>query len=98
MCFILINTKSQTNEGTKISKVQLYTITVALIIVYKVLLFMQAPCYVSWIIRGSPAEQIGLIVGDNIISVNGADVSEASHEDVVKLIGNVCFSIYLYLF
>lgn len=48
---------------------------------------LQAPCYVSWIIRGSPAEQIGLIVGDNIISVNGTDVSKSNHEDVVKLIG-----------
>ncbi|XP_063042554.1 regulator of G-protein signaling 12 [Engraulis encrasicolus] len=48
----------------------------------------QRPCLLSCIVRGSPAEVIGLRPGDRVLNVNGADVSEATHEAVVKLIGS----------
>ncbi|XP_043919503.1 regulator of G-protein signaling 12 [Protopterus annectens] len=47
----------------------------------------QAPCVLSCIVKGSPADFVGLRVGDQILCVNDINVSKASHEDVVKLIG-----------
>ncbi|XP_035212171.1 regulator of G-protein signaling 12-like, partial [Stegodyphus dumicola] len=48
----------------------------------------QAPCILSCIITGSPAEKAGLRPGDFLIAVNGQNVSKAPHDDVVRLIGN----------
>lgn len=48
----------------------------------------QAPCILSCIISGSPAEKAGLRPGDFLIAVNGQNVSKAPHDDVVRLIGN----------
>lgn len=48
----------------------------------------QRPCLLSGIVRGSPAEVIGLRPGDRVLNVNGTDVTEAAHEVVVKLIGS----------
>ncbi|XP_041640864.1 regulator of G-protein signaling 12b isoform X2 [Cheilinus undulatus] len=47
----------------------------------------QSPCVLSSILKGSPAEYVGMRSGDCILSVNDINVSKASHEDVVKLIG-----------
>ncbi|XP_063740774.1 regulator of G-protein signaling 12b isoform X1 [Eleginops maclovinus] len=47
----------------------------------------QGPCILSCILKGSPADYVGLRSGDHILSVNEINVSKASHEDVVKLIG-----------
>ncbi|XP_017272471.1 regulator of G-protein signaling 12b isoform X1 [Kryptolebias marmoratus] len=47
----------------------------------------QSPCVLSCILKGSPANYVGLRSGDFILSVNDINVSKASHEDVVKLIG-----------
>ncbi|XP_072240541.1 regulator of G-protein signaling 12b [Leuresthes tenuis] len=47
----------------------------------------QSPCVLSCILKGSPADFVGLRSGDYILSVNDINVSKASHEDVVKLIG-----------
>ncbi|XP_067885355.1 regulator of G-protein signaling 12b isoform X2 [Heterodontus francisci] len=47
----------------------------------------QAPCVLSCILKGSPAHYVGLRSGDRILNVNDINVSKASHEDVVKLIG-----------
>ncbi|XP_042615549.1 regulator of G-protein signaling 12-like isoform X2 [Cyprinus carpio] len=47
----------------------------------------QAPCVLRGIIKGSPAYSVGLLPGDRILRANDTDVSEASHEVVVKLIG-----------
>uniref|UniRef100_A0A3P9MTS8 Regulator of G protein signaling 12b n=1 Tax=Poecilia reticulata TaxID=8081 RepID=A0A3P9MTS8_POERE len=47
----------------------------------------QSPCVLSCILKGSPADYVGLRSGDCILSVNDINVSKASHEDVVKLIG-----------
>ncbi|KAF7652670.1 hypothetical protein LDENG_00093050 [Lucifuga dentata] len=47
----------------------------------------QGPCILSCILKGSPADYVGLHSGDYILSVNDINVSKASHEDVVKLIG-----------
>lgn len=47
----------------------------------------QNPCVLSCILKGSPADYVGLRSGDHILSVNDINVSKASHEDVVKLIG-----------
>lgn len=47
----------------------------------------QSPCVLSCILKGSPADYVGLHSGDYILSVNDINVSKASHEDVVKLIG-----------
>ncbi|XP_034544377.1 regulator of G-protein signaling 12b isoform X2 [Notolabrus celidotus] len=47
----------------------------------------QSPCVLSCILKGSPAEYVGLRSGDYILSVNDINVSKASHEDVVKLVG-----------
>ncbi|XP_024144392.1 regulator of G-protein signaling 12 [Oryzias melastigma] len=48
----------------------------------------QRPCLLSGIMEGSPAYLVGLRQGDQIMSINGADVSAASHEGVVQLIGS----------
>ncbi|XP_060004772.1 regulator of G-protein signaling 12 isoform X1 [Lagenorhynchus albirostris] len=47
----------------------------------------QAPCVLSCVMRGSPADFVGLRAGDQILAVNEINVKTASHEDVVKLIG-----------
>ncbi|XP_059500869.1 regulator of G-protein signaling 12b isoform X2 [Stegostoma tigrinum] len=47
----------------------------------------QAPCVLSCILKGSPAHYVGLRPGNRILNVNDINVSKASHEDVVKLIG-----------
>ncbi|XP_037385037.2 regulator of G-protein signaling 12 isoform X2 [Talpa occidentalis] len=47
----------------------------------------QAPCALSGVLRGSPADLVGLRAGDQILAVNEINVKKASHEDVVKLIG-----------
>ncbi|KAK2860604.1 hypothetical protein Q7C36_004770 [Tachysurus vachellii] len=55
----------------------------------------QAPCVLSGIMKGSPAHDAGLKPGDCIVSVNGTDVSAASHETVVELIGSSSRSLSL---
>ncbi|KAM3857343.1 regulator of G-protein signaling 12 [Diretmus argenteus] len=55
----------------------------------------QGPCLLSGILEGSPADQVGLKQGDHIICVNGTDVSTASHETVVQLIGSCNGSLQL---
>ncbi|KAL6490490.1 hypothetical protein MHYP_G00008350 [Metynnis hypsauchen] len=55
----------------------------------------QAPCVLSGIMKGSPAYSVGLRPGDYILSVNGTDVSKASHETVVELIGSSSRSLCL---
>ncbi|XP_012928567.1 regulator of G-protein signaling 12 isoform X1 [Heterocephalus glaber] len=47
----------------------------------------QAPCVLSGVLRGSPADFVGLRAGDQIFAINEINVKRASHEDVVKLIG-----------
>ncbi|XP_020382559.2 regulator of G-protein signaling 12b isoform X1 [Rhincodon typus] len=47
----------------------------------------QSPCVLSCILKGSPAHYVGLRSGDRILNVNDINVCKASHEDVVKLIG-----------
>ncbi|XP_076794460.1 regulator of G-protein signaling 12 isoform X4 [Arvicanthis niloticus] len=47
----------------------------------------QAPCVLSCVMRGSPADFVGLRAGDQILAINEINVKKASHEDVVKLIG-----------
>ncbi|NXN96321.1 RGS12 protein, partial [Rhinopomastus cyanomelas] len=47
----------------------------------------QAPCVLSCVMKGSPADYVGLKAGDQILAVNEINVKKASHEDVVKLIG-----------
>ncbi|KAM4536341.1 regulator of G-protein signaling 12-like isoform 1-T1 [Odontesthes bonariensis] len=48
----------------------------------------QRPCLLSGIMKGSPANLVGLKQGDRIMSINETDVSTASHETVVQLIGS----------
>ena len=48
----------------------------------------QHPCVLSCIVGGSPADKIGLKMGDLLMAVNNRDVSQASHDDVVRLIGS----------
>ncbi|XP_030609557.1 regulator of G-protein signaling 12-like isoform X2 [Archocentrus centrarchus] len=48
----------------------------------------QRPCMLSGILEGSPAHLVGLRQGDCILAINGSDVSTASHETVVQLIGS----------
>ncbi|XP_015200309.2 regulator of G-protein signaling 12b isoform X1 [Lepisosteus oculatus] len=55
----------------------------------------QAPCILSCILKGSPADYVGLRAGDQILSVNDINVSKASHEDVVKLIGRCSGVLHL---
>ncbi|XP_048365007.1 regulator of G-protein signaling 12 isoform X2 [Sphaerodactylus townsendi] len=47
----------------------------------------QAPCILSCVLKGSPADYVGLKAGDKIYAINEINVKKASHEDVVKLIG-----------
>ncbi|KAJ8272121.1 hypothetical protein COCON_G00109800 [Conger conger] len=47
----------------------------------------QGPCVLSCVLKGSPADYTGLRPGDHVLSINETDVSKASHEDVVKLVG-----------
>uniref|UniRef100_A0A3B5A4T3 Regulator of G-protein signaling 12-like n=1 Tax=Stegastes partitus TaxID=144197 RepID=A0A3B5A4T3_9TELE len=47
----------------------------------------QRPCLLSGILEGSPADLVGLRQEDRIMAINGTDVSTASHEAVVQLIG-----------
>ncbi|XP_006875390.1 PREDICTED: regulator of G-protein signaling 12 [Chrysochloris asiatica] len=47
----------------------------------------QGPCVLSCVMRGSPADLVGLRAGDQILAINDVSVKKASHEDVVKLIG-----------
>uniref|UniRef100_A0A3B4BQF2 Regulator of G protein signaling 12b n=1 Tax=Pygocentrus nattereri TaxID=42514 RepID=A0A3B4BQF2_PYGNA len=55
----------------------------------------QSPCVLSCVLKGSPADYVGLRAGDQILSVNDINVSKASHEDVVKLIGRCSGVLYL---
>ncbi|XP_026873042.2 regulator of G-protein signaling 12 isoform X1 [Electrophorus electricus] len=55
----------------------------------------QAPCLLSGIMKGSPSCTVGLSPGDYILGVNGRDVSEASYETVVELIGSSSQSLCL---
>lgn len=55
----------------------------------------QAPCVLHGIIKGSPAYSVGLRPGDRVLRVNDTDVSEESHEVVVKLIGTSSRSLCL---
>ncbi|XP_062333668.1 regulator of G-protein signaling 12b isoform X2 [Osmerus eperlanus] len=55
----------------------------------------QGPCVLSCILKGSPADYMGLRSGDHILSVNDINVSKASHEDVVKLIGRCTGILHL---
>ncbi|XP_058480150.1 regulator of G-protein signaling 12 isoform X2 [Solea solea] len=48
----------------------------------------QRPCLLSGILEGSPADLVGLKQGDQIMAINGNDVSIAVHETVVQLIGS----------
>lgn len=48
----------------------------------------QKPCLLSSIVEGSPADLVGLKQGDQIMAINGTDVSTALHETVVELIGS----------
>ncbi|XP_051992972.1 regulator of G-protein signaling 12-like isoform X2 [Xyrauchen texanus] len=55
----------------------------------------QSPCVLSSILKGSPADYMGLRSGDQILSVNDINVYKASHEDVVKLIGRCTGVLHL---
>ncbi len=46
----------------------------------------QSPCVVSSVIEGGPAEIATLKSGDEVLEVNGQNVSRSSHEKVVRLI------------
>lgn len=48
----------------------------------------QRPCLLSGIQEGSPADVVGLKQGDQIMAINGTDVSVTLHETVVQLIGS----------
>ncbi|KAJ1213898.1 hypothetical protein NDU88_001528 [Pleurodeles waltl] len=47
----------------------------------------QSPCVLNCVMKGSPADYVGLKAGDQIVAVNEISVNKASYEDVVKLIG-----------
>ncbi|XP_062376490.1 regulator of G-protein signaling 12b [Sardina pilchardus] len=55
----------------------------------------QSPCVLNCVLKGSPADYMGLRAGDQILSVNDINVSKASHEDVVKLIGRCTGVLHL---
>ncbi|XP_077445691.1 regulator of G-protein signaling 12 isoform X2 [Stigmatopora argus] len=48
----------------------------------------ERPCLLSGVLEGSPAHLAGLRWGHGIVAVDGADVSGAPHEAVVRLIGS----------
>lgn len=48
----------------------------------------QRPCQLRGIVEGSPADLVGLKQGDHIMAISGTDVSTASHETVVQVIGS----------
>ncbi|CAH1783813.1 unnamed protein product [Owenia fusiformis] len=48
----------------------------------------QQPCILSSIVAGSPADRMGLKAGDFLMAVNSMDVSQADHDDVVRIIGS----------
>ena len=48
----------------------------------------QHPCSLNGITAGSSADRAGLKTGDLLITVNGLDVSQSSHDDVVRLVGS----------
>lgn len=48
----------------------------------------QSPCMLSYVVVGCPAAEAGLRQGDFLLSINGINVSRASHDDVVCLIGS----------
>ncbi|KAJ8269769.1 hypothetical protein COCON_G00123760 [Conger conger] len=62
---------------------------------YGFTLYGHAPCLLGSILKGSPADYVGLRSGDQILSVNEVNVSKASHEDVVKLIGRCSGVLHL---
>ncbi|XP_029447829.1 regulator of G-protein signaling 12 isoform X2 [Rhinatrema bivittatum] len=47
----------------------------------------QAPCVLNCVMKGSPADYVGLKAGDQIFAINEINVNKATYEDVVKLIG-----------
>ena len=55
----------------------------------------QQPCVLSCIVGGSPADCAGLKTGDYLMVVNGLNVSNASHDDVVRLVGSSLESLTL---
>ncbi|XP_058238850.1 regulator of G-protein signaling 12b isoform X2 [Hemibagrus wyckioides] len=54
-----------------------------------------SPCVLSCVLKGSPADYVGLRAGDQILAVNDINVAKASHEDVVKLIGRCSGVLHL---
>lgn len=54
-----------------------------------------SPCMLSCVLKGSPADYVGLRAGDQILAVNDISVAKASHEDVVKLIGRCSGVLHL---
>ena len=44
-------------------------------------------CYLSYIVPGSPADRAGLRPGDFIFAVNSQNVSKATPDEVVRLVG-----------
>ncbi|TSK22540.1 Regulator of G-protein signaling 12 [Bagarius yarrelli] len=54
-----------------------------------------SPCVLSCVLKGSPADYVGLRAGDQILAVNDINVAKASHEDVVKLIGRCSGMLHL---
>ncbi|KAF7391262.1 hypothetical protein HZH66_009742 [Vespula vulgaris] len=53
------------------------------------------PVYVQSVKEGGAAARAGLHAGDKIIKVNGVNVMQSTHTDVVKLIK--CEYIYIYI-
>ncbi|KAL8604979.1 hypothetical protein ACOMHN_028607 [Nucella lapillus] len=47
----------------------------------------QRPCVLSCVLRNSPADLAGLRAGQALHGVNGLDVAQLPHDDVVRLIG-----------
>jgi C-terminal processing protease CtpA/Prc len=53
-------------------------------------------CMICRLVPGSPAETCGLLhVGDELLAVNGQDVSQMDHSDIVSLIKSSGMSIHL---
>jgi PDZ domain/Phosphotyrosine interaction domain (PTB/PID) len=47
----------------------------------------QKPCRLGGIVQGSAADHAGLQVGDRVMGIDGHDVSNSTHDDVVRRIG-----------